>query len=85
MALQGRRTKIERWIHAEPCVVRVDVEAIIPDADPSEPCLEPHIIRYLDELQDKADRGLVSELARVGDVYIRQSACGACGAYLFQR
>jgi hypothetical protein len=72
--LQGRKTKIERWIHARPCVVRVEVDAIIPDADPSEPCLEPQTIRYLDELQRKADAGLVAELAKVGDVYVRQSA-----------
>jgi hypothetical protein len=74
MALQGRHTKIERWIHAAPCVVRVEVEAIIPDADPSEPCLEPQTIRFLDDLQSKADRGLVNELAKLGDVYVRRSA-----------
>jgi hypothetical protein len=74
MALQGRRTKIERWIHAPACVVRVEVEAIVPDADPSEPCLEPQTIRFLDELQAKADQGLINELASVGDVYVRRSA-----------
>jgi len=74
MALQGRRTRIERWIHSPACVVRVEVDAIIPDADPSEPCLEPQTIRFLDDLQTKADRGLVNELARVGDVYVRRSA-----------
>jgi len=74
MLLQGKRIKIERWIHATSCVVRVDVEAVIPDADPAEPCLEPHTIRYLDELQSKADAGLIQELAGVGDVYIRQTA-----------
>jgi hypothetical protein len=74
MVLQGKRTRIERWIHAAPCVVRVEVDAIIPDADPSEACLEPHTIRYLDELQLKADQGLIEELAQVGVVYIRQSA-----------
>lgn len=74
MTLQGKRTRIERWIHATPCVVRVEVEAIIPDADTSEPCLEPQTIRYLDELQNKADQGLIDELAQVGDVYVRQSA-----------
>ncbi len=74
MALQGKRTKIERWIHATRCVVRVEVDAIIPDADPSEPCLEPQTIRYLDDLQNKADQGLIDELARAGDVYIRKSA-----------
>jgi hypothetical protein len=74
MALQGRRTKVDRWIHASACVVRVQVEAIILDADPSEPCLEPQTIRFLDELQSKADRGLINELASVGDVYVRRSA-----------
>lgn len=70
----GKRIRIERWIHAAPCVVRVEVDAIIPDSDPSEPCLEPHTIRMLDDLQTKADQGLVNELAKVGDVYVRRSA-----------
>ncbi|HVS73149.1 MAG TPA: hypothetical protein VHQ47_17980 [Phycisphaerae bacterium] len=74
MNLPGKRVKIERWIHARPCVVRVEVDAIIPDEDPAEPCLEPQTIRYLDDLQIKADRGLVHELAQYGDVYVRQSA-----------
>jgi hypothetical protein len=74
MSLQGKRTKIERWIHEQMCVVRVDVDAIIPDADPSEPCLEPRTIRFLDELQVKADQGLINELSQVGDVYVRRSA-----------
>jgi hypothetical protein len=74
MAVKGKRTTVEQWIHAEPCVVRVEVEAIIPDADPSEPCLEPKTIKFLDELQRKADQGLITELAQVGDVYVRQSA-----------
>ncbi len=74
MGLQGKRTKIERWIHAESCVVRVEVEGILPDADPSEPCLEPQTVRYLDDLQRKADQGLIDELAQAGDVYVRQLA-----------
>jgi hypothetical protein len=55
-------------------VVRVEVEAIIPEADPSEPCFQPRTIKFLDELQDKANRGLISELAKVGDAYVRRSA-----------
>ena len=74
MALQGKRIKIDRWIHAVDCVVRVEVDAVIPDADPSEPCLEPPVLRFLDDLQAKADRGLVGELAKFGDVYVRRSA-----------
>jgi len=74
MPLPGKRIKIERWIHAEKCVVRVQVDAIVPDADPTEPCLEPQTIRLLDDLQQKANQGLIHELAKAGDVYIRQSA-----------
>ena len=74
MALHGKRTKIERWIHAAPCVMRVEVDAVIPDADPSEPCLEPQTLRFLDDVQDKANRGLINELSRIGDVYVRRSA-----------
>jgi hypothetical protein len=72
--LQGKRIKIEQWIHASACVVRVEADAIIPEAESTEPCLEPHTLRFLDELQHKADRGLVNELALVGDVYVRRSA-----------
>jgi hypothetical protein len=73
MALQGKHTKIERWIHAAPCVVRVVVDAIVPDADPSEACLEPQTIQFLDDLQRNADCGFVGELVKVGDVYIRRT------------
>ena len=74
MPLSGRRIKLDRWIHAESCVVRVRVDAVILDADPSEPCLEPQTIRFLDDVQHKADHGLVTELAKLGDVYVRQTA-----------
>ena len=74
MALQGRRTRIERWIYASACVVRVEVDAIIPDADPSEPCLEPQTIQFLDDVKSKADQGAIGDLEKVGDVYVRRSA-----------
>ena len=74
MAIAGRKTKVERWIHSSSCAVRVEVEAIIPDADPTEVCLEPKTIRFLDDLQGKADQGLIKELAKAGDAYVRQTA-----------
>ena len=74
MAIQGKRVKIDRWIHALQCVVKVQVDAVIPDSDPSEPCLDPHVLQFLDDLQDQADRGLIGELAKVGEVYVRRSA-----------
>ncbi len=74
MKIKGKRIKVQRWIHAEPCVVRVEVEAIIPDADPSEPCLEPATVRWLDDIQRQASAGQMEELAKIGQVYVRQSA-----------
>jgi hypothetical protein len=74
MKIAGRRIKVPRWIHADSCVVRVEVEAVIPDSDPSEPCLEPQTVRWLDELQRQAKAGDLDALARVGEVYVRRSA-----------
>jgi hypothetical protein len=74
MKIKGKRIKIPRWIHADSCVVRVEVEAVIPDSDPSEPCLESETVRWLDDLQRQAKAGKVEELARVGEVYVRRSA-----------
>lgn len=74
MPMQGKRVRIPKWIHGRQCVVRVHVDAIIPDADPSEPCLEPSTLRWLDELQVMADNGEVEKLTDIGEVYIRRSA-----------
>jgi hypothetical protein len=72
--IKGKRVKVPQWIHGTQCVVRVDVEAVIPDADPSEPCFEPPAVQWMDELQRLADAGDVEALAKVGDVYVRRSA-----------
>jgi hypothetical protein len=74
MVVEGRRIRIPKWIFGDRCVVRVEVEAVIPDFDPSEPCLEPETVRWLDEVQRKADAGEVEHLAKIGEVYVRQSA-----------
>jgi len=74
MALIGKRVRVTKWVHGSRCVVRVEVDAIIPDGDPSEPCLEPQTLRWLDQLQAFADAGDVDSLARAGEVYVRRSA-----------
>ncbi len=58
--IKGKRIKVPQWIHGTQCVVRVDVDAVIPDADPSEPCFEPPAVRWMDELQRLADAGDVA-------------------------
>ena len=72
--ISGKRIKVTQWIHGKLCVVRVDVDAVIPDEDPSEPCFEPPALKWMDELQRLADAGDVEALAKVGDVYVRRSA-----------
>ena len=72
--LTGKRVKVSQWIHEQRCVVRVEVEAIIPDEDPSEPCFEPAAVKWMDRLQQLADEGNVAELAKAGQIYVRQSA-----------
>jgi hypothetical protein len=74
MELTGERIKLVRWIQGANFVVRVEVDAIVPEFDPSEPCLEPAAIRFLDDVKDKVKKGLIGELAKVGEVYVRQSA-----------
>jgi len=66
--IKGARLKVPQWIHGRLCVVRVEVDAVIPDEDPSEPCFEPAAVKWMDELQELADAGKVDELAKYGDV-----------------
>lgn len=72
--ISGKRVRVPKWIHGRVCVVRVEAEAVIPDGDPSEPCLEPATLRWLDELQHLADAGDIEALAKVGEVFVRRSA-----------
>jgi hypothetical protein len=74
MTVEGRRIRIPKWIFGDQCVVKVDIEAVVPDFDPGEPCLEPDTVRWLDQLQRQADAGDVEHLSRIGEVYVRRSA-----------
>ena len=40
MRISGRRIQRTRLVHPDRYVVAVDVELVIPDDDPSEPCYE---------------------------------------------
>jgi len=73
MKIPGERTRIWKWIHAPAVAVRVEVEAVIPEEDTSEPCLEPDTVRWLDQLQRLANEGKVDELAKHGEVYVRRA------------
>ncbi|MGB7161104.1 MAG: hypothetical protein WBD40_23795 [Tepidisphaeraceae bacterium] len=50
-------------------MVAVEVEAIIPDADPSEPCFEPQVVELLHQVESRAKSGDVDWLKQHGKVY----------------
>jgi hypothetical protein len=74
MNVSGKRIRVSKWIVGDRCAVKVEVEEVLPDFDPSEPCLEPATIKFLDDLQRMANAGQLDELAKHGEVYVRRSA-----------
>lgn len=56
-------------IRTDKYVVAVDVEAVIPDADPSEPCYEPEIVELLREVESRAQEGDVEWMKQHDKVY----------------
>jgi hypothetical protein len=69
MRIPGKRVKRTRLIQAEKYVVAVEVEMVIPDDDPSEPCYEAETVQLLREIKEHADRGDVVWLTKRGKVY----------------
>jgi hypothetical protein len=50
-------------------VVAVEVEAVIPKDDPSEPCYESETVQLLREVAERAERGDIAWLQQHGRVY----------------
>jgi hypothetical protein len=64
-----RREKRKRWVQRGEYAVEVEVEVLYPADDPSQPCLEPDTVRWLDEVATKAAEGNVQYLQKVGRVF----------------
>ncbi|HMC66680.1 MAG TPA: hypothetical protein VKI65_17225 [Gemmataceae bacterium] len=64
-----RREKRKRWVQRGQYAVEVEVEVVYPQDDPSEPCLEPDTVRWLDEIARRAEQGDVVFLRRAGRVF----------------
>jgi len=64
-----RRERRKRWVQRGQYAVEVEVEVVFPDEDPSEPCLEPATLRWLEEIARRAESGDVEYLHRVGRVF----------------
>jgi hypothetical protein len=67
--MSERREKRKRWVQRGQFAVEVEVEVVFPADDPSEPCLEPQTVRWLDEIAQKAQQGDVDYLRKVGRVF----------------
>ena len=74
MKFEGQRVKRTRWVHAGPCVVQVEVEAIVPIDDPSEACYEPQTVQFLRQVHERAQAGDIEWLKQVGRVYAQVPA-----------
>lgn len=69
MKLPGKRVKRTRLVRTDRFVVAVEVEAVIPDADPSEPVYEPAVVELLREVEARAKAGDTRWLRQHGKVY----------------
>jgi hypothetical protein len=64
-----RREKRKRWVQRGAYAVEVEVEVVYPAEDPSEACLEPATLRWLDEVARKAEEGDVELMRRAGRLF----------------
>ena len=68
-AVPGERIKRTRLIQTPIYVVAVEVEMIVPNEDPSEPCYEPGTVEFLRQVREHADAEDIEWLRRHGRVY----------------
>ncbi|HSR93027.1 MAG TPA: hypothetical protein VLK88_17105 [Gemmatimonadales bacterium] len=69
MSIPGRRIKRTRLIQAEKYVVAVEIEMVVPDDDPAEPCYEAETVQFLREVKEHAEQGDVAWLTKKDKVY----------------
>jgi hypothetical protein len=64
-----KRERRKRWVQRGEYAVEVEVDVVYPADDPSEPCLEPSTVRWLDEVARKAEEGDVEFLRQAGRLF----------------
>lgn len=67
--IPGTRLKRTRLVRTDRYVVAVEVDAIRPEADPSEICYPPTTVDFLHEVESRAQQGDVDWLKQHGKVY----------------
>ncbi len=73
--MNERREKRKRWVQRGRYAVEVEVEVVYPDEAPSEPCLEPATVQFLDEVARRAEDGDVEYLRSVGRLFEAVRVC----------
>ncbi len=69
MEIPGKRIRRTRLVRTDRYVVAVEVEAVIPEADPSEACYEPQTIELLRQVELHAKSNDLDWLKLHGKVY----------------
>ncbi len=69
MNITGKKIRRTRLVRTERFVIAVEVDAIIPDADPTEPCFTPETVELLRDIETHAKNGDVDWLKQHGKVY----------------
>ena len=69
MRVSGERIKKTRFVQTDQYIIAVEVEMVIPEDDPSEPCYEAETVRFLQEVKERAERNELTWLKEHGRVY----------------
>ncbi len=69
MKIPGKRVQRTKLIRGGRFVVAVEVEMVIPDDDPSEPCYESETVEFLRNVADRAKEEDRDWLQSHGTVY----------------
>jgi hypothetical protein len=69
MRIPGKRVPRTRLVRTRDFVVAVEVEAVIPEDDGSEPCYEAETVQLLREVAEHAEQGDIEWLRQHGRVY----------------
>lgn len=69
MSLISHKVRKTRFVQTEQYVVAVEVELVVPEEDPGEPCYEPETVAFLREVQQRAEQGDLPWLLQHGKVY----------------
>ena len=69
MRIAGQRVNRTRLVQTDRLIVAVEIEMVIPESDPSEPCLESETVALLRQVHDHAVEGDIAWLTAKGKVY----------------